>query len=266
MKKEVTVFLLLLLSISYINAAILHPASNVLIKVGTTQKSLDSASGSFADISITFSSPSLVSTGEHDAGDIWVSVKDGEKNLIDALKSTNRLCPKSSTAVPTGPADKSKAYHLATEIILSSGKTLQQAINSNDFCSIDYGKSCPSSADSICMNFFGIVQLDGSCMGASYKTKGTDCNTAKTNACNGAGYCQGWSGNGCGNCPFGSSSGRCLLNGNQGRSKHPADYVEWPASWTYSTNPQCEQSACCWWQLICINPRCPYGYDWQIKP
>jgi len=268
MKRGIVIFVLLVLSISYTSAAN-HSASNVFVNVGTTKTSLDSSASNFIGTH-TYSSVSTLIGGEHDASEIRVYVKDGEMTLLDALKSTNKLCPKTSSSVPTAPADKSKAYHLATEINLASGKTLQKAINDGNLCgcvpnvetkTCGVTSQCESPNTVTCLS----SGLWPTCT-PNYVAKGTDCNTAKTNACDGAGSCIGWSGNGCGSCPFGSSSGRCTLSGNQGRSKHPAEEEHHYSSWSYSTNPQCSRDACCWWQLICINPKCAYGYDWQIKP
>jgi len=74
----------------------------------------------------------------HGADEIWVSVKDGEMNLIQALSSTNKLCPNPSKPITytSSPTDKTKPYHYATEIQLSSGKTFQEAINDGDFCCV----------------------------------------------------------------------------------------------------------------------------------
>jgi len=126
--------------ISLINASISFPANDIKINVAGSPMTLQQAAdlGYLKGTASSYASSSPISMGQHDASQIWVSVKDGEKNLIDALSSTNKLCPKSSSAVPTGPTDKSQAYHLATEVIFSSGtfnaKSLQQLINDGTLC------------------------------------------------------------------------------------------------------------------------------------
>jgi len=73
----------------------------------------------------------------HDASKIWVSVKDGERTLLNALNSSlspNFLCPANPIKTSySNPAPN--PGHYATEIQLSSGKSLQQSIDAGDFCS-----------------------------------------------------------------------------------------------------------------------------------
>jgi len=124
-----------------VNAALMHSGSDFLIKVDNNVGTLNHAiSGGYFTGTNTYSSVQALDPG-HSADEIWVSVKDGEMYLLQALSSTNKLCPASPIKTSyTGPTDKNKAYHYANEIEISTGKSFQQAIDNGEF----RNPSCPA--------------------------------------------------------------------------------------------------------------------------
>ena len=125
----------LFFGLSSASAIILHSASSVFVNVtGTGAINLNADSTNFI-ATHTYSSVSNITTG-HDASQIWVSVKDGEMTLLQALQSTDKLCPATPIRAnyTSSPSNKSRPYHYANEVQLSSGKNLQQSINDGDFC------------------------------------------------------------------------------------------------------------------------------------
>jgi len=194
------VLTLLFTGIFSVNAALLHSGNDFLIKVNNNVGTLNHAiSGGYFTGTNTYSSVQALDPG-HSADEIWVSVKDGEMYLLQALSSKNKLCPRSPPKTSyTGPSDKSKAYHYASEIEISTGKSFQQAIDNGEF---PPGPSCyPSGSESSCTNA-GVIQCDGTCGSYSFKAKGT--------ACSGSGSCGGyWACNGAGNCVCASGTLKC---------------------------------------------------------
>ncbi len=126
MRKGVIILVLFLFGISFISAAN-HTSGFVNVTVDNAFRNLNSSSNYFFGTHIYASSP--FNPG-HDANQIWVSVNGGEMTLFNALQN-NKLCPKSTSPLTYSysPADKSKPYHFATEILYSPGKNFQQAIN-----------------------------------------------------------------------------------------------------------------------------------------
>ncbi len=123
--------------ISLISAMTMHPASSVVVNIDGTNRNLESGGGYFIGTH-TYTSVSSLITEQHDVSQIWVSVKDGEMTLLNALKSTNKLCPKSTKPLTYSSLNIPNPSHLATEIQLVSGKSLQQAINDGVFCASYY--------------------------------------------------------------------------------------------------------------------------------
>ena len=130
-------------------------------------------------------------------------------SLLQALQRRKVLRKSGFLNYISIPNDQSKAYHQATKINLSSGKTFQQAINDGDFaCYVEQGRSCGSCGGRIkcdgtcsvstpnnygrscggnsCTNS-GSIRCSGSCGGTSYKPSGTSCGTNKE--CDGSGSC-----------------------------------------------------------------------------
>ncbi|OGJ13261.1 hypothetical protein A3K82_01735 [Candidatus Pacearchaeota archaeon RBG_19FT_COMBO_34_9] len=84
---------------------------------------------------IKYNISSSIPTGGHNADSIWVSVNGAENTLLNALKTTG-LYGNTTTLSYNGPADKSKAYHYATEIeitVCGNKTSLQEAIDTGKF-------------------------------------------------------------------------------------------------------------------------------------
>jgi hypothetical protein len=134
----VFVFLFLVLTISFISAVIMHNAGEVKLKVDTVDDTLQGGIGKgtfgLEEAPHNFLSGTNIPTGGHDASQIWVSVQDGEMNLLAALNSMHKLCPNPSKPTAYYSPSIPSVSHTALEISLASGKTFQQAINDGDFC------------------------------------------------------------------------------------------------------------------------------------
>ncbi len=199
MKGGIIIFIFLICSISLISAAN-HTASSIIVNVDSISRNIEAGTNYFLGTH-TYSSISSLTGGQHDANEIWVYVQDGQMTLLQALQSIHKLCPKSSSSVPTAPADKSKAYHLATEITLSSGKTLQQVINDGSLCGCVPSTTKKCGTDDACANYTTVTCLSTGIWPACGTTyiapRGTACGSDTWHACSGAGECQGWSGTGC---------------------------------------------------------------------
>ena len=126
-----------------------HSSSNVTIGIDGLNKTINEIiAGNFVFPSHLYSRGVKVNPG-HSINETWVSVKDGEMTLYQALSSANKLCPASpvKTTYSSSPLDKSQPFHYASEINLSSGKTLQEAINAGDLC---YYWNISSSCSATC--------------------------------------------------------------------------------------------------------------------
>lgn len=209
-------FLILVFSIFQASAMIFHSATNITVVVDGTQRNLNS-NFSFFMGTHNYTLGSSINPG-HNANQIWVSVQDGETTLFNALNSSSfpyKLCPNpskplnySTTTYCTSNITTNcvpNPSHFATDIQLSSGETLQQAINNGELCGKTPGTQCyPAGINDISCTNAGTIANDGiTCSGWSYKPFGTACQDSD-HACNGAGACVGWSGTGCGSCPWGS--------------------------------------------------------------
>ena len=181
MKKRLVIFslltLILVLSIFLINAeGGTHAGSIVKINIGGKIKTLDSVSGE--DLKGTaeyyYSGVNYMDNPGHNAAQIWVKVGNKQNTLLNALKSgPNGLCPGKSLV--SSSSNRPAVYHLASEIDLDSGKTLQKAIDDGDFCcASNFGNSCyPSGVDESCTNP-GTYNCDGECVGYSFKSAPAD--------------------------------------------------------------------------------------------
>ena len=239
-----------------------HDSDNILITVDGFSMTLQEAINNNVFISgATQSSTTEIPNPGHSANKVWVSVNGVETTLQDAI-STIGLCGNSSNPY----IDSTSLGQFANEIEISPGTSLQDAINSGEFCCApNTGSSCGGS---ICVNP-GTVMCDGTCVGTSPKNnRGTDCEGVYK-ACDGNGKCLGWSGYGCGNCPNGvyayspyaATMYFCKWQGTfgalQGRMK-----VDW-------TSPSYWQA----WSYAQISAECEYEYKgrvtnyyWQQKP
>jgi hypothetical protein len=143
MKKSVIGFfaiLFLVLTLSFISSAIMHNSEQIIVRVDDIDDSLQDVVGS-GKISGThvYASGTDIYVGGHDVSQIWVSVQDGEMTLLQALSSTHKLCPNPSMPTTYSPTSSLSVSHTAMEIALSSGKTLQKAINDREFCGVVNG-------------------------------------------------------------------------------------------------------------------------------
>jgi hypothetical protein len=164
----------------------------------------------------------------------------GANCVADSGWSTGTLSGQSADSrgvVPAGTYYESKIYY--------------------DCCVSNVGASCGGTS---CVNA-GTINCAGTCTGTSNVAKGTDCGDGTT-ACDGAGSCTGWSGSGCGSCPYGnenqlgSNNWACKLNGNQGRNPSPG------GTWlTLQYSARCDHSYTCWLIFTCWSDD-----SWGIKP
>lgn len=211
------ILILLFMGIFSVNAAFLHSGNDFLIKVNNSVGTLNQAisGGYFMGTTNTYSSPSSLNPG-HTASEIWVSVKDGEMYLLQALSSSNKLCPASPLKTSySGPSDKSKAYHYANEIEISAGKSFQKAIDNGEFCCApttcaSLGYECGSWSDGC-----GGTLNCGTCS-LGYTCSNGICMCTPTTCSNLGKQCGSWP-NGCGgtlNCGTCSSGYTCNANGN----------------------------------------------------
>ncbi len=144
MKKGVLAILglLTILFVSFFVAA--HTASDLNIKVGSTVETLQKAynAGDLMGTRSSYDSGNPLDPG-HDAAQIWVSVKDYPTGatLLQALQSTNKLCPASTPQYP-GSTGMPNPGHFGYDIQTSSGYSLQDAINNYQFCCFNSVSDC----------------------------------------------------------------------------------------------------------------------------
>ncbi len=128
--------LIFLLGISSVNAVVVgHRASEFKIKIDGTDRTLQYAiENNLLRGTHTYTSPSSIPDPGHDAGNIWISTDSGEMTLRDALSGGVELKESSFTQYVSVSAQN--LGHLATEIILSSGKSFQKSINDGELACI----------------------------------------------------------------------------------------------------------------------------------
>lgn len=122
------------------------------------------------------------------------------------------------------------------------------------------GSSCyPTSGGSL--GCAGKISSSGTC---SSFVIGYTCGGSYTKGCDGSGYCVGYSGNGCGNCPFGthSSGSDTLCNTRSGGLLYTAH----PANAAYQSGVDyCGPN----WEPTCHESGpsgASYNYDWVLYP
>ena len=140
------IFFILILEIIMVNAASgivnktksWHPENNITISVDGNEVNLHQViNRRFFTENHNYSVSSSALFQGHNLDEIWVSVNGNEKSLMQFLLLRYGLCGNSKTLYYTGPNNKSKPYHYATEIeitIDSSKMSLQDAIDSRTFC------------------------------------------------------------------------------------------------------------------------------------
>ncbi len=151
MKKRIVfslLFLILIVNILSVSAGIRHPGGDFKIRVESSDETLDTMTTEEFMGTSSYSDISKDNPG-HSASEIWVTVGSKENTLLAALNSgKNGLCPgKSSVTNSDNPLG---VYHLASEIELSSGKILQQAIDGEEFCAPEYSYSWKTGSWSSC--------------------------------------------------------------------------------------------------------------------
>jgi len=210
MKRGFIIFVLLLLSVSCINAAIFHPASSVFVKIDGTSRNLDTATSYFTASHTYVSAASSLATGQHDASQIWIKVKDGEMTLLNALTS-NKLCPPTSTTNSYSSSSIPNPGHLGTEVQLASGKILQKAIDDGNLRT----PSCPApvnggwSSWSACTKACGGGTQTRTCTNPAPAYGGADCSGSSSQSCN-TGACPTWKQSSTFVCGIGLSGGYCV--------------------------------------------------------
>lgn len=196
-----------------------HSASSFNIRIDGTDRTLQyAADNNLLEGVHTYAVPSSIPNPGHSAESIWVYT-DTVKTLLSALQSGSYgLCK--TTASPT--YSESGAGHTATEIEVSSGVSLQDRIDSGDFCCTpncagltcgndpvcgqscgtcsgtlntcisgtccvsNTGATCPQIKGDINCLTYGTIRCDGTCS-ATYVPAGTSCGTNLI--CDGSGYC-----------------------------------------------------------------------------
>jgi len=204
-----------------------HNSSQVLISVGTNkyitlQDAVDSGyllGQNFSNVRITLIP---VTTPYELASQVIVTFK-GQKMTIQQAVSTNVFINNafqvgySYTSVTPIGGDVASNVNINTT---SGNMTFQTAVNtglallSSAHCLTGFvcpqgqkiGNPCyPTGLNGLCVNA-GTITSSATCTGYSNLGLGTSCASDGTKTCNGKGICEGWSGYGCGGCPFGDSS------------------------------------------------------------
>jgi len=111
-----------------------HSPNEVLVTVDGYTMTLQNATDNnvFIDGATQSFTTEIPSSG-HNFSEIWISIDGNEKTLQDALSISNDLCGSFTTSYSSAPS--SLAYHFASEIEISPGTSLQDAIDKGDFCS-----------------------------------------------------------------------------------------------------------------------------------
>ncbi len=152
----IVVLLILVFSIFSINAIMntnnWHDVSKVLITVDSYTMTLEEAvtNNIFVE-GATSSGTTVIPNPGHDFDEIWISIDGDEKTLQDALSISNNICGSfETTSYLSTPS--SLVYHFANEIEISSGTSLQDAIDDGDFCCVletcaSLGYNCGTAND-----------------------------------------------------------------------------------------------------------------------
>jgi len=237
----------------------------------------------------TYSSVSTLTVGQHDASQIWVKTSSGEQTILSALSKTTMLsAPSSATASYSGSVPN--PGHTAMEVILSSGQSLQTSIDVGTLAGCIPGSTQKCGTDTACSTYPTLTCTSSGTWPTctpNYIARHTVCSSDQTKACDGAGNCQGWSGTECSNnnpnsCPYGSWANSpfndyCKLPDGLGRdgsldtsNANTYFFKDDRNSFWYNSSSmgpaRCYAYGCCWWQLICITPRCNSDIGWQIRP
>lgn len=250
-----------------------HNSSQVFISVGnktvTLQNAIDYGYLLGINNSVVPISSTPASSPYETASQVLITFKGQAMTLQEAINTSvfiNNALQVGyhyTTVLPAGGD-----YGLNTNINTTTGViTLQNAINTgltllSTACLSGFvcpqgqkiGGSCyPQGNNGLCMNM-GTITSSATCVGYSFSTAGTSCSADGSLSCNGNGQCVGWSGYGCGGCPFGTSSasGYNCCSGSSANNVGLLSYC----SYTHSCN--CAVSGSC--------STCTDQYSWTMKP
>lgn len=205
-KRGICISIILLISIfgitmvSALNTEDWHSANKVSVSawysmtLGRTIETLDDIVSLKLDATkFSESDANFAVAGGHKTSEIWVSTKNGEMTLLQAINSGEKgLCPRadiSTEVIYSGPTDKTQAYHYATEVevtIDTITTSLQSAIDGGTFCSSYYWvisdwSTCTGANDENCCGTvtqtrtFHCTRSDGLTMDNSYCTGEREC-------------------------------------------------------------------------------------------
>jgi len=145
----------LIVAIFAVNAAVNNkasigwePASNVTIKIGTSNKLLTDTNSLIGDFLLTSSLDVFSGTtpiSGHNADEIWVSVSGQETTLTQA-RATQGLCGLTNPETTYSNSPSTIQYHYATQIEMPSGKNLQEEINAGEVLyTKNFGSTCSNN-------------------------------------------------------------------------------------------------------------------------
>ena len=161
------VLLMLLVTSALVNTSISkwEPSNAISTSIGNLQEVISSDILRTADKNSVLDFPAL--NPGHNLSEVWVSVNGSEMTFEDAIQNTD-LCgianPRTTYLNPLDPG------HLGTEVEISTGKSLQDAINNGSlvgnwgywssctadyktracFCGTDGSSVCPGSSTEFC--------------------------------------------------------------------------------------------------------------------
>ncbi len=256
-----------------------HLASEITVTIDSYTLTLQDVINQnyFKGTDIISSSTSLPSKG-HSANNVEVTVNSIQKTLQDTLSELRCVL---NTCIDLG-------YECGTWDDACGGTLNCSDCGPGSACSegsciltseCTPGQTEPTDCDSLdrrCRNYNDVTNT---CDSSGYWTnppcnsyvntaRGTNCFNDKS--CDGAGNCEGYSGKGCGGCPFGTANPGSLTNqcilppGYKGRwGESETNFL----SWRTSGNILCSYRYCCRrnWLGMCRS-RCTDYYAWQIKP
>lgn len=113
----------------------LHLANDFNINIDGMDVTLqDAIDGGLLIGEHTYAVPSSIAVHGHSVGDIWISTESGEMTLLNALTTGTKIYG-DNVSIYSGVA--SNTGHFANDIMLSSGKSLQEIINEGSICTLE---------------------------------------------------------------------------------------------------------------------------------
>jgi hypothetical protein len=219
----------------------------------------------------------------HNSTQVFIPVGNGKYITLQNAIDSGYLAGINSSAVNTTLLPPSSPYHLASQILITVNSfvmTLQDAINNKVFISgatKSYNTTLPAGGEyfyNINVNTTGgVMTLQNAIINNKIASTacfnqplGTSCGTNL--ACDGSGHCLGWSGTGCGQCPFGAAVYTPYCD--------PRARLICPTGYNYCTNtynPSSVSAECsylgscgidCGRGIIC--PQCTINTTWTMVP